>query len=122
MQSLLEDWPGLDLKLPDEPPVTPEIQALRHAPLDERKAEYLKDRIEDQRSWYASKARHNAKRSDMWKAGLILAELLGAVGAVLKAVRVIDLDTTSVISTGIGCGVAWPRYSGAPGPGTGSPR
>lgn len=47
----------------DADEITPAMRAMRASTLDQRKAAYEKGRIEDQRAWYAKKARWNKRRS-----------------------------------------------------------
>ena len=51
----------LGAKSADAPPVTPEMRALRDAPLPARRSQYLQGRTTDQIRWYAAKGTHNCR-------------------------------------------------------------
>lgn len=76
--------------------ITAAMRALRSLPLDARKAVYAEGRIQQQRDWYARKARWNKRWADRWNAFLLAVEAAGAVGAVLKATAGVSLDLLPV--------------------------
>jgi len=62
--------------------ITPRMREVRSQDVETRKAVYLRDRIRDQRAWYGTKARSNARSSSSWLVAVGAAQLLGAVAAV----------------------------------------
>jgi hypothetical protein len=72
--------------------ITPGMRALRASSFTTRRDAYVAGRIEDQRGWYASKARLHRKRGHqlLWGAGL--SSLVGLVLGFLRAEAVISLD------------------------------
>lgn len=51
---------------PEGQQITSQMDEIRDHSLAERKEIYLTDRIREQRSWYANKARYNRKRVKIW--------------------------------------------------------
>lgn len=89
--------------------LTPAMRGLRAATLDERRAEYVTWRINDQCQWYANKSRLNATRRVQWgalSAGLQLVGLLGALG---KAAGLIGFDLLGVAAAGALAAAGWLR-------------
>ncbi|GAU71045.1 hypothetical protein SSP35_26_00160 [Streptomyces sp. NBRC 110611] len=76
--------------------VTAGMTRVRQLPLDERRAIYLRERIENQREWYGTKSRWNEYRSPVWALTLTVLELLGICAGVAKVAGVIDLDLLGV--------------------------
>lgn len=66
--------------------ITEAMRKLRLAPLETRCAIYVRDRIQDQREWYSSKAEENSDRSDAWLYAVAASQLAGA-GAAVALVR-----------------------------------
>ena len=66
----------------DADEITPEMRAVRARTLDERKALYFKERIEDQRHWYRAKAISSRRASERWTA-ICVAIYVGAVASVI---------------------------------------
>ena len=58
------------------------MRETRALTLTERQAVYKNDRIDDQRRWYASKARASSVNSQRWGIAVLLLECLGAAMAV----------------------------------------
>jgi len=107
VRSVFKDLDGLDLS-PDPDAahqITPTMRANRGLGLGERRALYDRDRIEDQRAWYANKASSNVRMA-RWFEGIALAlEGVGILLASLKAFRVVSLDLLGVVAA-VGGGVA----------------
>lgn len=64
------------------------MQEMRSSSLDNRKNNYCEKRIRDQRDWYAKKAFLNKKRANYSFCGLIVANSIGVVLAILKAAEI----------------------------------
>ncbi|PML25671.1 hypothetical protein BCT82_12080 [Vibrio breoganii] len=54
--------------------ITASMKDIRKMKLEDRKAYYLKHRIDEQRQWYATKASDNNKMHNRWFVGLMLAQ------------------------------------------------
>jgi hypothetical protein len=73
----------------DQDQITPQMERLRSLTLEERKAVYLRDRVQEQRSWYNSKAISNKKLAKMW-IGLGVFCYVAAIALVLSRIRFTD--------------------------------
>lgn len=76
---LSEDWSG-------DHQITPEMERIRKLPLAERKSFYEKQRIEQQRSWYAREARRNRTMSKRWVTGSVVAYLLAGALSITRII------------------------------------
>lgn len=83
------------------------MRRLRSADLETRRNSYIEGRVRDQAQWYARKARHNLRRARMWSLTLLVAEALGVVLALLKALSFIEIDLASLAAAVIASGAAW---------------
>ncbi|WP_188784878.1 DUF4231 domain-containing protein, partial [Nocardioides phosphati] len=79
--------------------ITTGMRALRAASFTSRRDAYVVGRIEDQRGWYASKARFHRTRGRrlLWSAGFC--SLFGLVLGLLRAQGVISIDLVGVSAT-----------------------
>jgi hypothetical protein len=82
--------------------ITPWMQQLRAASLDDRRACYERARIADQQAWYAGRAEFNSRQMHRWGAIVLVFEVFGAIAGAMEALGVLDLDW----STGDLVGVA----------------
>ena len=64
------------------------MQEMRSSSLDNRKNNYCEKRIRDQRDWYAKKAAFNKKKANSFFWGLIIANFIGVVLAILKVTEI----------------------------------
>lgn len=109
LNSVVNTLSGLDL-VPDSsdgPQISARMRALRASNLDDRKAAYRSGRLEDQQTWYGTRARENERSYRSWSSGLLAAELIGVTAAILRAAGVFDLDILGVVGGGAAGGVAW---------------
>jgi hypothetical protein len=83
------------------------LRGLRASSLEERREVYLRDRITDQREWYAAKSKLNRSRAARWKTILVMTEAAGVVAALLRATGVLDIDLAGIVAAMAGAGVAW---------------
>jgi len=100
---------GLQL-LPDESngeQITAWMRSRRDEPLETRKRTYESDRIGQQQSWYARKARLNGRAAERWGRVLLVIEAIGTVAAVLRGAGVIHVDLVSVAAAAGAAGTAW---------------
>ena len=85
LDEIMADLSGLQVMPPSEmadEQITPWMRESRALPLAERQDMYKTLRIDDQRHWYASKARDAAVKSQRWGLAVLLMECLGAAMAV----------------------------------------
>jgi hypothetical protein len=83
------------------------LQQLRQSDLPTRIAAYRAQRLDDQRSWYSSRAREHRRSANAWRAAMFAAQLLGAAGAALKGLDLIDVDLLSLFATVAAAVAAW---------------
>ena len=99
-----------DLSLPPahhQDQITQGMRRLRSLPLKERIAQYQQGRIEDQRTWYASRADWNQKRATWFQIGLIVTELTAFALAVLTAAYGLSVSVYSILAALAVAGVGW---------------
>ena len=81
--------------------ITGWMRELRAAPLEERRAVYERDRIDDQQRWYAGKSEVNRRQAQRWGVGVLALEFLGvAIGAV-KAFGLWSSGSTTGVLVGL---------------------
>jgi hypothetical protein len=83
------------------------MRQIRALPLRARREQYRQGRIQDQRDWYARKARWNEQRATRWSLALTALEALGLVGAVLKATGTVNVDLLGIAGALVAASVAW---------------
>lgn len=83
------------------------MRKVRRLPLDARREQYRRGRIDDQRDWYARKARWNEQRATRWSLVLTTLEAVGLAGAVLKATGTVNVDLLGLAGALVAAGVAW---------------
>jgi len=75
--------------------ITPWMRRLRAAPLDERRAAFERDRIEDQQRWYAAKSDFNRRQAQRWGLMVLALEFLGVVVGAVKAFGLLPSGSTA---------------------------
>lgn len=93
LKDILKDNKVLSKKLSVESDfkiVTSEMTRVRQMDLDERKEYYLLNRIDEQRSWYAKKAKWNKRQATLWGCVMIGANAIALIFSILFAVRGTD--------------------------------
>jgi hypothetical protein len=89
--------------------LTQPMRQVRAASLDDRRAAYLADRIDDQCHWYSKKSRDNASKRVRWglaSAGLQAVGLLGALG---KAADIVHFDVLGIAAAAALGAAGWLR-------------
>ena len=109
LDEILPDLEDLDLAplLTADAQITPAMVEARTQNLDVRKALYRQARIDDQRSWYARKARWNARRSSRLSLAALFLECAGIVFAAAKAFAFTDVDLLGLLAAGAAGLTAW---------------
>lgn len=91
----------------DCPVVTPGMDALRDKSFEERRASYVESRTEDQRRWYATKARANRRNAATWRIMLIATEVVATVLAAGRVFGGWSVDLAALFAALIAAGSAW---------------
>lgn len=73
----------LDAKLLSLPIISLEAKRIRSLNWQERKDLYIKNRIQNQKGWYSTKAEFNAARKDLWFWIVIIAQILSILASAL---------------------------------------
>jgi hypothetical protein len=88
--------------------ITDEMRQLRGATLEDRRKVYVRDRIQDQRIWYAGKSKDNSTSSSRWLGATALVQLTAAVGAIaLVRFPNLSINAASVLSALAAALLAW---------------
>ena len=87
--------------------ITPAMRHLRGASLPERRAVYVRDRLENQRSWYANKSLWNRTRYRRWLSVSIAAQVVGVVTAFLVAAGTVRFDASGILAVLAAAIAAW---------------
>ncbi|MFD5867539.1 DUF4231 domain-containing protein [Corynebacterium sp. NPDC060344] len=91
----------------NNPITTPAMTQLRNQSFDVRKAAYIQGRTRDQQEWYTKKAKFNRKRSNLFVAMLILAEIIAVTLAVGRLSGNWSFDFAGFLGALIVAGTAW---------------
>jgi len=73
----------------------------------DRKEIYRRERLVDQKNWYARKAKYNKERSTQWRIALVVAEFLGVVASLLSAFSESVPLLGPALAALVTAGVAW---------------
>jgi hypothetical protein len=87
--------------------ITAAMRDLRSESLGVRQAAYRRGRVANQQTWYAHRARRSRRRADSWNLALLAAEASAAVGAVLKAAGIVEIDLLGISGAVIAGATAW---------------
>lgn len=88
--------------------ITGRMRDIREQSLEQRKAIYLRDRVEDQQQWYAKKAAGNNSAAMWWFAGLVACQVGAAGTAILLAVCAqLKFNLAAIFAAGAAAIVAW---------------
>ncbi|MGH3717068.1 MAG: DUF4231 domain-containing protein [Micromonosporaceae bacterium] len=101
------DWISDD---PDPVQITPAMRELRAAPLAERREAYRRDRIADQRAWYAGNAAGARRGARRWSTVVTVATSIGLIGAAVKAFGGPGLNFLGVASACAAAAAAWTQF------------
>ncbi|MFC4563397.1 DUF4231 domain-containing protein [Nocardiopsis mangrovi] len=87
--------------------ITTAMRRARALPLADRRLLYLRERLDDQRAWYAGKSRWNARRSTLWSVGLAAVELAGLALGIARAAGLFEVDLLGFAAALAAAGAAW---------------
>lgn len=102
LQTLLSDAPDTNIHPSLKMPISKVMEDVRAASLDDRRRLYIRDRIDNQRHWYAMKSSINRKRAIQWRILLLTLEGLAIVGAFAGYV-----GAAGFVAALVGGGAAW---------------
>lgn len=107
LRGLTSDLSLLPVAASQNDAISDSMGNLRASDLNTRRQVYLRDRLDNQRSWYVSKANLNNRRGRSWRLVLVVAEIIGVVVALLKGLDLYSVDLPGIVATCIGAGGAW---------------
>lgn len=109
LAGVLQDLPALNVEAMDQAgtQITASMRQLRAQDFSQRRAVFLRERIEGQRVWYAAKARSNDLAGRRWLLASIAAECLGIMAAAVAAFRDVQIDMLSVFAAIATAVTAW---------------
>ncbi len=107
LSALLSDAPDTEIHPSSKDPISLAMRELRAAPLEQRRTVFLRDRINQQRSWYSNKASISRARARQWRFGLLVAEAMGIAFAFARAFGATDIDLAGIAAGLVGAGAAW---------------
>lgn len=87
--------------------ITEGMRTLRTRPLADRMNVYEHGRLENQQRWYAARASLHERRARAWTAAMLLFEIAGATGGIMKATGVVDFDLLGLAGTVVAGIAAW---------------
>ncbi len=87
--------------------VTGPMRALRAEPFDERRAAYVRGRIDDQRTWYDTKARSADRRHTGFLLTTIALEFAGVIAAALRVAGVVEIDLLGILAAVVAGVASW---------------
>jgi hypothetical protein len=107
LAALLHDAPPSAIAPPRGEAITAQMRALRASDLDVRRSVYLRERIDQQTSWYASKALQNKASAGRWRMALLAVETAGVVAALGRATGFVQFDLAGIVAALGAAFVAW---------------
>jgi len=88
--------------------ITDEMRSVRSRPWDQRLAVYLRDRIQDQRTWYSNKATLSENRESNYFWIILTGQLISfTTAAAFAAWPTLHLNITTVFTSGTAGLLAW---------------
>lgn len=107
LESVRSEFSGLQLEVSTSPAISDWMIRQRESTLSDRRASYLRARIDNQKTWYAGKATYNKRRAQKARVVLIGMELLGVSASLLCALNQGVLVISPAIATIIVGILAW---------------
>lgn len=107
LQKILDEFHDLELSPAFQEQVTPQMRNLRSQSLNDRISAYGRNRLDDQRAWYAAKSDWNRRRATQFQVGLIVIELAAFATAIAVAFLGSTLAAYSLLSAMAIAGVGW---------------
>jgi len=111
LHRILNELRELDLPpVPNGSQVTPQMRALRSAPLEDRRRSYLADRVDDQRKWYTRKASSNRMSGNAWAGAAAVASAAGLILGLFRMAAILDVDLLGVLGTVGAAANSWIQF------------
>lgn len=107
LAALLQDAPASAIGPAIGAAITTEMRALRGSDLEERRSVYLRERIDEQKSWYATKAHRNESSASRWRIALLVLESAGVLAAFGRATGRVQFDLAGIVAALGAAFVAW---------------
>jgi SMODS and SLOG-associating 2TM effector domain 3/SMODS and SLOG-associating 2TM effector domain 1 len=109
LKDILHDLKDLDVTpvIAADEQIPDEMRRVRASALKDRQRAYERGRVEDQRVWYAKKARLNEERWRRLSYTAIGLEFLGVLGAAFKAFSILEIDLLGPVAAAAAGLVAW---------------
>jgi hypothetical protein len=108
LRSMREELMALNFALPREgAEITSSMRALRDAPLGRRRERYEQDRILDQIGYYQRRSSDHTRQARRFRVATAIAQALGLVGAILKALALSSVDLLGVGAACAAALIAW---------------
>ena len=99
---------GLGGEFAGHPQITPVMQTLRAASLDDRRRVYIADRVQDQRKWYGRASQKNQRKADVLYVLIQIAQAVGlASTALVLAPEATGVEVTGVFAALASALIAW---------------
>lgn len=92
---------------PSESGVTTEMEQLRGQPVPARAATYLRDRVDDQLTWYSTNATKNKRRAQQWWLLMVSVEGAALALGLGRVIAEFDVDWLGVLATAAAALAAW---------------
>jgi hypothetical protein len=107
--AVLETLPTLDVPAPSntDAVITQKMGSLRSSDIANRAKIYLKERVEDQVHWYATKANWNKRRASQWRWILIGVDAAAICLGVLRATAVLHVNWLGIFAVAATGVAAW---------------
>lgn len=109
LHRIIELLPNLDVPAASEAHqvVTDQMQTLRDSNPENRAAEYERDRLHDQMSWYKAKSDWNRKHSALWRGVMIVTESTAVLLGILRVFGVFDVNWIGILAATSAAFAAW---------------
>jgi len=108
LSELVSELRGLDWGQVDNlDQITPMMRLIRAASLTDRRKAYVSGRIDDQSTWYTTKAKINNRRGSTWAIVATSATTLGIGLGIARMVGALDADYLSILAAIAASANAW---------------
>jgi hypothetical protein len=107
LRDALAELRNLQIEAGKGPQISVAMRTVRASDLPTRQAVYAKNRIGDQRRWYAARSRWNQRRSRQWLAAVVGVQLVGSMLGALRAAGVLHVDLLGVVAAAAAAAAAW---------------
>jgi hypothetical protein len=87
--------------------ITLAMRSARALPLSERRSLYMRERLDDQRAWYSSRSRWNARRSTYWSVSLLIIQVTGLSLGIARAAGLVEIDLLGFTAAVAAAAVSW---------------